>query len=79
MANYVHKFDEPFSLDMVSQDTENVNNINVKGKFAVLTKDDMLNHDATKSQIQKLDSAEEESKQRKDAELKAAEAAKVRK
>jgi len=39
----------------------------------------MLNHDATKSQIQKLDSAEEESKQRKEAELKAAETAKVRK
>lgn len=79
MTQFVHKFDEPFSLDMVSTDPANVSDINVKGKFAVLTKDDMLNHDSSQSQIQRLDVAEEESKQRKDAELKAAETAKLRK
>jgi len=64
---------------MPSTDPDNVDNVKITGKFSILTKEDLLNHDATQSQIKRIDDAEDESKRRKEAEIKAAEQAKLRK
>jgi len=72
ISQFVHKIDAPFAVEMSSSDPENVDDVKITGKFSILTKEDMLNHDATQSQIKRIDDAEEESRLRKEAELRAA-------